>query len=253
MLENIIYGALPGIAFKQYKINLGKNDEKYNYAMERQYKILLYTGHGTGGSGPSRLYDLLILHGCEVEKNTTAIFSFEALCCFDAVIFPGGSYIQQHNMLGIEGADIIRRYVEQGGTFIGICAGAYLGCNATNLIGLGLIKASPSKKIFKKDNNIGGLITLNCDDVSYDCKYRNGALFVSYLLPRDVEICGRITHASNSFHKSTANKMKGLAAIIRSRCERGSVLLCGPHPESTDGMEDYTWHMIEDTINLKDC
>jgi glutamine amidotransferase-like uncharacterized protein len=45
---------------------------------------------------------------------------------FDAVIFPGGFSYFQKLSAGTSGLDAVRKYVANGGRYLGICAGAYL-------------------------------------------------------------------------------------------------------------------------------
>ncbi|MBQ9371183.1 MAG: hypothetical protein IJU03_03235, partial [Thermoguttaceae bacterium] len=45
---------------------------------------------------------------------------------FDLVIAPGGRASEQARALGVEGVNAIRRFVEGGGGYFGVCAGAYL-------------------------------------------------------------------------------------------------------------------------------
>ena len=46
------------------------------------------------------------------------------------LIMPGGRDLPYHEALKGEGNRRIRRFVEQGGTYLGICAGAYYGCKS---------------------------------------------------------------------------------------------------------------------------
>jgi len=41
------------------------------------------------------------------------------------LVMPGGRDRPYHASLGVEGAKMIRQFVEQGGSFLGLCAGAY--------------------------------------------------------------------------------------------------------------------------------
>lgn len=46
------------------------------------------------------------------------------------LIIPGGRDVPFHESLKGEGNHKIRKYVENGGSFLGVCAGAYYGCSA---------------------------------------------------------------------------------------------------------------------------
>lgn len=48
----------------------------------------------------------------------------------DIFVMPGGADLPYCEKLDGEGNDNIRAYVEEGGTYLGICAGAYYGCAA---------------------------------------------------------------------------------------------------------------------------
>jgi glutamine amidotransferase-like uncharacterized protein len=42
-----------------------------------------------------------------------------------AIIIPGGRDVYYHSALGQEGSEKIKKYVQQGGAYLGLCAGAY--------------------------------------------------------------------------------------------------------------------------------
>lgn len=52
-----------------------------------------------------------------------------------ALIIPGGADLPYCRKLNGEGNQIIKKYVEQGGNYIGICAGAYYACQQVEFIG----------------------------------------------------------------------------------------------------------------------
>jgi len=46
---------------------------------------------------------------------------------YDAVLFPGGSIFEVDKTLGQKGMEMVTRYISEGGGYLGICAGAFLG------------------------------------------------------------------------------------------------------------------------------
>ncbi len=46
------------------------------------------------------------------------------------IAFPGGRDVPYHEKLSGEGCQKIRSFVEKGGRYLGICAGAYFGCHS---------------------------------------------------------------------------------------------------------------------------
>ena len=63
-----------------------------------------------------------------------------ALTNYDVVIFAGGSGSKQAEALNEQGRTAVRGFVEKGGVFVGICAGAYLATSGYSW-SLGLINA----------------------------------------------------------------------------------------------------------------
>ena len=53
-------------------------------------------------------------------------FTDETLSRYDVCIVPGGSATSQAKRLGPRGCDVLARFVENGGGFVGVCAGAFL-------------------------------------------------------------------------------------------------------------------------------
>lgn len=59
-----------------------------------------------------------------------AVIDGRVLHMADIFVMPGGADLPYCEKLDGEGNDNIRAYVEEGGTYLGICAGAYYGCEA---------------------------------------------------------------------------------------------------------------------------
>ena len=64
--------------------------------------------------------------GFEVKAITAEQIREGALKNFDVLIHGGGSASKQGETLGDKGRDAVKKFVDSGGGFIGICAGAYL-------------------------------------------------------------------------------------------------------------------------------
>jgi len=48
---------------------------------------------------------------------------------FDVFVMPGGRDLPYLDKLGLQGVNLLIQFVENGGTYIGFCAGAYFACN----------------------------------------------------------------------------------------------------------------------------
>lgn len=93
------------------------------------------------GTGPSK-NDVM---GVVDDAEDLALFHLgaedmraEVLKQFDVVIFPGGSGSKQARDIGEKGRAAVRNFVEGGGGYVGICAGAYL-CSANYSWSLDLV------------------------------------------------------------------------------------------------------------------
>jgi len=218
--------------------------------------ILLFTGDGARGPGISRLSTIITQH-CRLTTLDQIPNSLN-LENFDLVLFPGGSSVKQYNGIGPDGITYVKDFVNSGGGYVGICAGAFLGSYNTGSAtsGLNLLQVAWSRhKLFKDGEDLRGDIVLTLNDCAsrwyikdeefkdeVECHYHNGAIFPPYGLPKGVTILATIKEGTGG--KSKAAKMRRKATIISGKYGQGNVILCGPHPEQTIGLEDFTWKMI---------
>lgn len=87
----------------------------------------LYSGYGTSPKSLFQLHQAL-------ERSEFSLVSFvdsrgfeEALSKLDVLVMPGGDSTEMSLSIGSQNARSIRKFVEAGGTYLGICAGAFLG------------------------------------------------------------------------------------------------------------------------------
>lgn len=65
---------------------------------------------------------------------------------------------------------------------------------------------------------------------------------------------GVIHGANGEGLKKVRTKMMKKVAIVSGLCGNGRVILCGPHPEATEGLEDYTLSLITSAMRVrKEC
>lgn len=70
--------------------------------------------------------------GCDVTyMNAVEVVAWLAVNEFDIFFLPGGASRYKSAKLNGAGNSKIRQYVKNGGTFVGICAGAYSACSNT--------------------------------------------------------------------------------------------------------------------------
>lgn len=177
-----------------------------------------------------------------------------ALKNFDAIVLPGGSANKEAASMGPEAREEVRRFVRDGGVYMGVCAGAYLSSRA-------------------KDNYLG-MIPLTTVDQTHWYRVDDGTPVDVQLTPAGMEVFGvtkptiRVIYENGPIFEKTGPKadgsatplgffrsevvgnggesgvMLGAPAMILSRYGRGLVLAISPHPEKTPGLKQIELHAL---------
>jgi glutamine amidotransferase-like uncharacterized protein len=174
---------------------------------------------------------------------------------FDLVVFPGGIASNQATSLGILGRKKVRDYVRNGGGYLGICAGAFLGSSTFDW-GLSLVNVqSPTGTYYVPkvgyqmwlDRGYGD-VQISISDAGrkvfgektarYRVQYGGGPVFQAgkrTYLPEFVALaCYTSEIYQYEFQKGTMSKTP---SIIGAPYGDGKVILISPHLESTPGLE----------------
>ncbi len=220
-------------------------------------KVAVFDGEGVGKSCANLISTLTEPENTDIKltRITTQDILAGQLSEIDVLIHSGGSGSKQGNDLGEEGRKMIRQYIEQGGGFLGVCAGAYLATNdytwSLNLIdakvldrkhwarGTGTVQLelSPSgKKLFQSKES------------TLDIYYGQGPL----LARREWDDPKTPNYESLAIYSSEIAKngapsgiMKGTSAAVRCEYGKGKVFCFSAHPELTDGLH----HFIPRIVN----
>jgi glutamine amidotransferase-like uncharacterized protein len=183
--------------------------------------------------------------GFETSTITAAQIRDGVLRDYDVLIQPGGSASEQGTTLGPEGRERIRKYVADGGGFIGICAGAYLASveypwsigvlNAHVLDGAHWARGEGNVQLQISST---GQAAFSSDKATCTIHYQNGPLLgpghKQGIPPFEVLAAYESELTENGAPKGV---MKGTAAIARGKFGRGRVVCFSPHPEKTQGRE----------------
>lgn len=194
--------------------------------------ILIYNDKGASSVCVQALVDFLsqkhtvnCVSGYDLQKtdwmqNTTTL------------IIPGGRSLPFYETLGLQGNHNIREFVEQGGTYFGICAGAYYACSETVFAeGLSLELKLPGELHFFSGRAIGPVFA--DEDFTYDSekgarvvdvRWQNGKIYSTYF------------NGGCYFENADATVLATYSenqkpAIITCSVGRGRVILSGVHPE----------------------
>lgn len=187
----------------------------------------LYTGRGSWDPDLAAMHNFLRHYGLdsvEIDQETLGSADLGELC--DILVFVGGFSSEYLHYVGNHAN--IRTFVEQGGSFVGFCAGAYYA--SATMVWQGKHLDYPLK-LFSGEAagplNIGwgslAAIELNREipfnqdfGESMEVWYFDGPCFTG--LGSGVDVLARY-------------RANGEAAVIAFPLGRGRVLLSGPHPE----------------------
>jgi glutamine amidotransferase-like uncharacterized protein len=170
----------------------------------------------------------------------------------DVVVFPGGSGGGQGEALGPEGRSAVRRFVEQGGCYVGVCAGAYLA-SADYPWSLHLLDA---KVLDRKHWARGfGPVRLTLRHEAQEAfatgsdhpqvYYHQGPLLAPAQRD-DLEDYRELAVFATEVRKEKVpgGVMPGTTAMAAGRFGKGYVLAVSPHPERTEGLDQVLPAMI---------
>jgi hypothetical protein len=219
----------------------------------RMIRVAIYADEGASPGDPAQVKACLP----EAKRFDVATISAKeirdgGLGKFDVLIHPGGSGSGQAKALGEEGRQRVRQFVERGGGFVGICAGAYLASAeypwALKLLdarvvddehwarGVGEVKLRlPS----------AGRDALGTDQATAPIYYENGPL-LGPAKNADISDFESLATFETEIRKNDApiGVMKGTTAIARGDFGEGRVVCFSPHPEKTRGREFYISEMV---------
>ena len=188
---------------------------------------------------------------------------------FDVIIHPGGEGVAQGKALGKAGLAAVRKFVRDGGGYVGICAGANLASADENYLPhtLGIIQSrtQDSTPEYPAVKNLRGVGTADIElndagrqvfgtdrTIVRRVVYANGPLFAptsslpdfgspgaaDEIFPQQkYTVLARYVSevAATRFGRETSTKMTGKVAAMWSTFGSGRVLCISPHPEKPQG------------------
>lgn len=207
--------------------------------------IALYTGEGASQTRSKLLENLRAKADVRVHERTAEQIRQGKLKGMEIVLQPGGTGGGQGRALGEEGRQAIRKFVADGGGYIGICAGAYLAtchydwslhildahvidrehwARGTGTVDIALSESA--KEFFATDKTTAAV------------RYANGPL----LGPGNDEKLNNyetLATYSGEIAKNGAptGVMPGTTAIAKGSYENGKVICFSCHPESSEGQQ----------------
>jgi glutamine amidotransferase-like uncharacterized protein len=182
--------------------------------------------------------NLSVLKACD--------FTVKILQQYDCIILPGGSGSKICNTLGGTGKSELKKYVEQGGNVLGICAGAYAVSSgydwSMSMINYELVD---KKNAHRGESNIKFTLTdtgrklLKLKDIELpDIYYHNGPVWK--IFSEDIKKYSNVlaVFSEDIYAKDgTAGEAPDTPAIIYEKFGIGKVIAISPHFEKSKGHE----------------
>ncbi len=205
-------------------------------------RIAVYDDRGASGAAKETLIQLLqSTPGIQAQRLKVADIIAGRLREFDVVIHPGGSGGGQGRALGEEGRKQVRSFVEGGGGFVGICAGAYLASRdypwSLNILDAKVLdKAHWARGSGEVELAVTGrgkqLLGLDMDRRPF--QYFQGPLLAPAGDPELDDYEPLATFATEIAEKGAPKGvMIGTTAAAAGRFGKGRVLCFSPHPEKS--------------------
>jgi biotin---protein ligase len=187
--------------------------------------------------------------------SSTALLNEPWLASCAALVFPGGADLAYCRLFNGAGNRRIKQYVQNGGKYIGLCAGGYYasskcefmqGDRVMEVVGDRELKFFPgicrglAFNGFKYQSEAGArAVNLEVNQSAFKdivssneplaqsvlSYYNGGGVFVDASRYEDVEILASYSG------KLDTDPGEGKAAVIYRKFGQGAVLLTGPHPE----------------------
>jgi glutamine amidotransferase-like uncharacterized protein len=216
-------------------------------------KVAIYKGKGTSDSQKTVLAALEKLPEVKVTILSAEDIQAGKLKDFDVIIHSGGSGGAQGKALGEDGRKQVKEFVEGGGGYVGICAGAYLASRSYDWSlhildaevidrqhwarGFGDVdlKFSPKGKEF-----------FDASKEKVSIHYYQGPLLAPGNDPKIPDYTPLATF-DTEIAKNGAPKgiMIGTTAIAQGEFGRGKVIVFSPHPEKFETTQTFIKRALE--------
>lgn len=213
-------------------------------------QVLVYADKGVSERGLRGCLAGLARHGLYARPVTArellGAAPWEESCA--ALVVPGGADLPYCAALGADGCARIRRFVESGGSYVGLCAGAYFGSQRCEFDAGGPLEVLGARHLALFPGTAVGSVF-----PGFDYRSEAGAVAARVAVEgtEGLEIRAYV-NGGPRFVTSAGEDAAGLpgvrvlaryadapgdasaaAAAVRCAVGDGVAVLCGPHPETT--------------------
>ncbi len=215
-------------------------------------RVAVYDAGGTGGQGVKNIERIFASKAAFLLHHIgPADVRAGVLDQFDVVVFPGGSGSKEAAALAKQGRHMVKKFVESGGGYVGICAGAFLATakydwslglvNAKTFTGKQHVPGVGEKSMwFRGSGNVQMELTDKGKEILGDVpglvelRYANGPILSPASqenLPEYIPLAFFRTEIAK--YEPQEGTMIDTPAIIASEFGKGRVIAISPHPEAS--------------------
>jgi glutamine amidotransferase-like uncharacterized protein len=223
-------------------------DDNAHIQMTNALRVGIYAGSGSvssSGHDPGWIRQSLRHQFKQVMLIDNIDIASGVLDHLDVVVFGGGSSSAQGRGLGHEGRSAVRSFIENGGGYVGICAGAYLAMSSRDEY-LRIIDCRPG------GSSGSGVVLADFSSTAGDAidvrgqqqiKYSGGPLIETESLPATCSVWATFAEDLARADKKPV-PLAGKAAIVAAEFGDGRLVLFSPHPERWPGPQESFWNAI---------
>ena len=185
------------------------------------FNVALYSGRGVWDEGKMALIQMFRAYDFSIDTVNADYINSGSLEHYNLLVIPGGWAVNYRRDINSTGISNIRNFVQNGGVYLGICAGAYFAANTVEWRGrtysypLSLfngVASGPIDTIASWPNY--SITSINVHDSNEWVLYYGGPYFYG-----------------NIFDTIALYNINNKSAIIQLNYGRGIVILSGVHPE----------------------
>ncbi|MCA9038412.1 MAG: succinylglutamate desuccinylase/aspartoacylase family protein, partial [Planctomycetaceae bacterium] len=224
------------VATLLYRLDMISSPELANqfvFDVDRpRLNIALFDDVGVAGNGIPSLQslwgdrnDVTIDRLCGADVRAGSLQQFDLFCC------SGGSGSAQSRSLGEAGRAEVKKFVNDGGDYVGICAGSYLACSGFSW-GLGILDAKTRSNLWRRGRstlpvgfNDHGQQFFGTSSKELPVLYANGPVIEPHEQPgiEDFQVLA-VFNEEVAGNETPVGLMKGTPAIVLGTFGKGEVL-----------------------------
>jgi glutamine amidotransferase-like uncharacterized protein len=208
--------------------------------------VAMYNGAGVGGNGPKMLEEKF---HADTEFRITRLKPEEIrqgkLKDYKVLIVPGGSSKTEGIALGEDGREEIKKFVEGGGVYVGICAGCYLAsCNYEWSLHILPAKVVDTANWERGRGNLKLELTKEGKEWTARAEnevttiYHNGPVLQEKKDEKEKLIPLALYREELTKKGAKEGLMVNTPAIAAARFGKGWAIGVSPHPEQTENLRD---------------